>query len=1506
MGANSKRTQFKKNRLLLIVQWLLTTVIGLIFLAIAVLQLPVVQTYLVSNITNYVYKKTGHKAEVKYVNISWFDQVYVEDVTVYDYADSILLAAKKIEVDFDLIKILKNREVKIERIEVKEGSFHLIKHDEANPLNINVFLSSLKSSEPRRTDKQASELHIDEIDVWNSSFQLDDYRFEPINAGFDQNHLLIDSVRASINDLQIIDDTIQLNITSFAAVEGKGLLKIKRMDSRFMLTANSISFDNLFVETEKSVIKDQLRFTFNDIAYFSYFVDSVNFDVELNESLIHTDELSLFVPALKDYHLPLTIGGKYYGNVGNFQADHMLIGLGNDTKIRANCFITGLPNIKETFMEIAISNSKVNVPDLVFIPGVDSMRVLEEIGGLNVNASFLGFINDFVANGEFFTRAGLIKTDINLKGIDDFEKAKYSGSVSTSKLNVGRLTGLDKFIGNISMSGDIKGKGLTIPSADFTLKSFISQLEANGYNYQNIKTDGAFKSQFFDGTIEMRDPNLEFSMEGTVDVRKGREQINAKAQLDTLHLKPLGFSEKDILVSTGAEISLNGLSVDDITGFVKLQKTRFSMEDEVLSLDSLVVNSSEYQGFRTIQALTRDAKININGPYKLSVLANDLRSMSLQILQKLKNESMTEVFVNNGSDINYQMEFDVNIANANRYINPFFQDFYVSNDLSLSGAYSHQSNANFTLNTKIDSLSYRGSAFSDVELEFNASRIVGEEDILALFYVSSSEQKWGNGKSENLAAEAIWSNDRIDLSINIEQPEKGNYIDLIGDVKFLKDTINLRIANANILLRDQLWQVAEDNLIEITRNKLQITHFGIHKEGQNFQADGQLSDSSQLEVQIENFQLGNLEGILPIEISGLTNGDIYLRGNYATPFVTGKVSVDSLSLQEFAIGDLNINAAWNNDRKKLALRSKLSSSGQELLGVLGNIDFSTEQRSLALDVKLQDVAIEPFSIFVDDYVSDLRGTVIGDLKILGELNNPSVTGGINISNGHVKLDYLNVPYDFNGKVLVHKDRLEIAALNLFDEKGSKGYFEGAFYHQNYKDFRMAITGNVFGLNLLNTSMSDNSLYYGEAYATGSVGFNGTLSNLKISADAKTNKNTKIYIPLSNSATTDLKDYISFVNLSDTSNLINIADLSDTNLKGIELDLDLEVTPDAYIELIFDLKSGDIIRGRGEGNLNLIINTEGDFKMVGDVVIQQGGYNFTLYNLINKEFIVQQGSKISWYGNPYEGVLDIKAAYEQTVSYNSMAPNATQSLGSYPAVVILDLQGQMLSPNLDFDIEFRDYPEQKQIDGVNLSFLVKQFELRIQNDEQELKRQVFSLLILKKLMPQNSNFDVQSADFGSSVSEFISNQLSYWINQVDENLELEFDLNLADQTGGSGTDGNGSNSGVFQLRLSYTFLNGRLRVTREGEIVSSTSNSDLSNVIGDITVEYLLTQDGRLRAKVYSKSSQLEEHQRGIGFETGASIQYVRAFDYIQEVFKKNRSRRTKFVDEEGNVVKTIE
>jgi len=542
--------------------------------------------------------------------------------------------------------------------------------------------------------------------------------------------------------------------------------------------------------------------------------------------------------------------------------------------------------------------------------------------------------------------------------------------------------------------------------------------------------------------------------------------------------------------------------------------------------------------------------------------------------------------------------------------------------------------------------------------------------------------------------------------------------------------------------------------------------------------------------------------------------------------------------------------------------------------------------------------IEPF---FEDYISDVSGYLNGKLKISGQLNNPIIKGQGITEEGEFTIDYFNTHYKLDGTVAFKQDTIDFNNFILTDNNNNQGTLSGNINHNGFKELKYNFKGQMKNVLILNTTSKNNDLYYGTAYASGDYSIFGREKAFNINAKAVSEKGTKFYIPLEGSSEVVREDFINFISMNDTLNLSKRKDGDKIGLSGINLNLDFDITPDAYCEIIFDLTAGDIIRGRGNGKLNLQIDTKGDFNMFGDYEIEEGGYNFTLYNIINKEFEIEPGSKISWIGDPYEAILDIRANYRQLASLTPIMGVTEEQIRAnpelnrkYPAKVLLDIEGNMMHPEIDFDIEVDDYPKNATYNGVSVETQMTAFKNKLATNEQELKRQVFSLIILKKFSEENA-FNV-GGSVERSVSEFISNQISYWVTQFDENLVVDVDLGSLDDEAFN----------TFQLRMSYSFLDGRLRVTRDGGFTDQTSGTNVASILGDWSVEYLLSPDGKLRAKIYNKTNynSLNPDLKSTTVTAGFSLMHTQSFDEIKNIFKKSRDKNRPTEIELGPIIET--
>jgi hypothetical protein len=649
-----------------------------------------------------------------------------------------------------------------------------------------------------------------------------------------------------------------------------------------------------------------------------------------------------------------------------------------------------------------------------------------------------------------------------------------------------------------------------------------------------------------------------------------------------------------------------------------------------------------------------------------------------------------------------------------------------------------------------------------------------------------------------------------------------------------------------------------------------------------------------LVLTLSNFDLQILNSISPSKLGGIIDGFVEVKGLYGEFALQNNVTIKNLEVDKFLVGDVTGTTLWDREIKQFLIDFYIDRLNTRTLNLAGTYNPSDKKSPLFVNATLAETNLKIIEPFLKGIFSKIDGSLTGRYEITGTFTQPLIEGEGKIARGQIMIDYLKTLYTFDGTLAMTPTKIIFNDFTLYDGLKNKGVLDGYLTHRNYSRFRINLDASFNTFQLLNTTSKDNSLFYGQAYGSGNLNMLGPLNNMKISATARTSKNTRVFIPISGSESVEKSEFINFVHFSDTVQITEKKQVNNTSNEpsGIILDLNLDITPDAYTEIIFDIKAGDIIRGYGRGDIKLQIDTKGEFNMFGLYEFEQGYYNFTLFDIINKEFAITKGSRLSWFGDPYTGVLDLKASYRQMASIGPILPDqseATQASAQvrrkYPVEVLLKLDGPMLSPQIAFDIDAKNLPDNVTADNgsnVQLNFAFKAFKAKL--DEQELQRQVFSIIILRRFSPLDA-FST-SGSISNSVSELLSNQLSYWLTQVDQNLEIDLDIGAMDQEAFN----------TFQLRLSYSFLNGRLRVTRDGTFGNQTSQSSAANMIGDWTIDYMLTPDGKFKVKMYSRSN-FNQITNTLGTQaavtTGVSLLHTQSFNSIKDLLRTTRERRRK-------------
>lgn len=1442
------------------------------------------QTFLAKQVLTVVSNQTQHEISLERVKVSWLDRASFEQILIFDLAGDTMVYAESVSIDYNLWEVLNGDYLTIDEISSSTIELNLIKHDSLSRLNVSEFINSLKRE--GSANKDSKPIRIGIVELQNFDLSIDNRTKEKVKGRMDFSHLdfMVDGL--SLGQIGLRKDTIEGTVVQFDGVETNIGFDVNSLYTKFQLTSQSLSLDDLDLKTSTSFLSDSLEFYYNGFDDLSHFIDSVSFVFHFNQSKISNEDFQL-ITGIDKLKGDVSLDGIFWGTVGDFNIEDARIGFGRDTYFEGGISCFGLPDIDQTFILADVTDSHLLPEDLELYVG-DVSENLKRMGRIDFMGSFAGFAKDFVARGDFYTDQGSVHSDINIKIPENPKNLSYDGNLILDKVNIGAFLRND-VIQNVNLKANVNGKGITTENADFALKAVMYESGLKGYQYDSVFVDGHFAKNFFKGEFSVDDPNCILKGSAEVDLRTDEEILDLDLDISKLLADRLNLTQNSIAGQGHIDFSVTNFDLDEFTADLKVDSSLLDIYDRKLVLDSIRFHAVLVDSIRLFEYAMPGIEADLKGKFKVSDVLKDIPLMIAGYRNKLQLEDDSVVRVPSGS--NYTFDMEIEVGDISPYLDSLKVPVEVFGTNTIEASYRQSKNSNFSLWTELDSIKIKGNSLLAPYVEINGSKNLNSESILTSFLFSSENQMLsGIPDTEGLLLEGVWYDNTIEFETDIRQPSTATDLRVKGNVRLAEDSLTIKMLPSSITIFDDAWSFNTANYITIGKHHIQIADFEIFDEKESIGMSGLISDSaaSKVEIKVGDLKMEKANLFTKSSVEGFLNGNfkIFRTLDESYKFEGGFLLKD-LTYDDLLLGDINGSSVWDRINNRVYSSVEVNRKDFKAIEAKGYYYPADTAEQLDFDISFDQADLEIGRPFYKENFSNVEGHASGDLKLRGTLASPKLTGVSTISDGALTVNYLNTHYTFSGELEFEESSIVMNGFDFKDRKGSDAFFYGNIYHESFKNFVTDLTVQSSNFEFLNTTSLDNSLYYGSANGSGNIEITGPLNDLIVRATIKTDPDTRLYIPLGETGSSNSEEYIQFVDLSDSTQRVAIEET--LGIKGLTLDFDVEVTPDAYCELIFDIKTGDIIRGRGRGNIKLTLNTDGEFSMVGPLEITEGGYNFTFSNILNKEFDVVPGSTITWYGDPYDAQLNLEASYRQRASFalleNPEEQNQDELNNKIPVLAVLLLNGSMLAPEIDFEIRLQ---EQSDADSRRQAELAS-----INGDEEERRRQAISLLFLRRFSPRQSfALSGGGGSISSGVSEFLSNQFSYLVSQIDENLEVE--VNLAD------LDQDAFNT--FQLRFAYTFLGGRLKVTRGGSFGNQESEDDnvLNDIVGDWSVEYSLTKDGRLRAKVFRSSNErLLTNEGQQSHETGVSLRFVHSFDDLADLFTQRRQEGIRRREEES-------
>ena len=1500
------------------------------------LRVPSVQTRIAHEVADILTRKLGQRVTIGRVDVRPFSRVLLDGVRVQDRRGGELFSIGRADADISLFSVFDPRHLHIGQLTLNEPRFEL-KNLPGQPdsTTFNQFTAAVKRllGPPTDTTKKAPfDFQVTAVALRNGHFAIekaDRPRAKTYGQSIDYAHLVADSIYANISSIKL-GDTLGLRISHLHAVETPSQTQLREITAAMTYGPHFWEFKELSLRVGRSQIKDYLRFEFRVFSNFTDYNDSMKTIARLRGSRVFTDDIAKFAPALATLHESVAISGDASGYVRDFKVNNLDVRYGRGTHIVARrAHADGLPNYRESFIDLRLLPSVVVAGDLEKWLPAAANKIVQRLGTVKLQGQVLGFYNDFVANASFDTALGFVATDVNLKTKTDLTHAVYEGMVRSNGFQLGKFLGDESVVRDVTLNGRVAGVGFLPVFAQGRAKLSVPAIWLRGHRYRNIALDGDFRPLHFNGHLSVNDPAVSLVADGQVDLERRHENVNIKTKIDHADLRALGLTSQPLTVATTANVRFKGIQLDSLIGYAYLRKSRFGLANRQLRLDTLdIVSTRTRLNQRRVTVRSEAVDASLAGTFNTSDVVRDVQTLIAEYRLNFESNAIATADYYRRKRQRalpvYRLDLLLNLKKPNPLLALFVPDLEVANGSRIDGSFRSGETSIFQLGGHLDSLRYGPVRTVNDDFDFLTSKLPYKSDILAQASITSDRQVLPTlGRTEKFIVEGVWDQQRINFSTSLAQTGTTNRATINGSLGFLARAVEVIFRKSDVRLLDKDWTIAENNSVTISKygREFDIKNLTFSNGVQFVGAQGFVSpdtDKPPLQLQVKDFELATLTTLTGQRLAGRLNAQGTVSGVYGPLAISSTVGVDSLRYDGTLIGQVAGRGDWDNAVGKLRVNLDVARAGQSVLTVLGDIAPRDAANQFNLTGTLNDAPIVLAQPFLGNLFKNLSGTGRGELQLTGRFAAPNLLGQVDVSNGRLTFGYLGTTYTFSDRISFTNKSIEFRNIRLRDVLGNTGTVDGIVRHHGFKDMSLEIAASFRKMQVLNTTRKNNQLYFGTAYATGTARVTGPTTDLVITVLATSESGTRLSLPLDNAVRAQKAGYIKFLNnnlVGDTvitKKAIPIAAQEKIDLSGLTLNMNLTITPDAYLEILLDESTGDVIRGSAAGQLRLAIDTRGEFNMYGQVEIVRGAYNFTLQGLINKEFVVRPGGLISWNGDPLAGEMNVTATYTQRTS---LAPvlGAEISGGSavVPVTAVMTLTGPLLLPAIRLGLEFNDAP------GA-LQSLLANFTTSLRNDEQELNRQVFSLLVFKQLAPQGSfgntiSLRGQDNTVQNSLGQILSTQLGLLTSQIDQNLEIDFNINgLSAQQ-----------FQALQVRLSYSFLNGRLRVTREGgftsnaNLVNSNPNGSLpttgntagqASLLGDLSLEYYLRPDGKFRAKLRYETTprDLETINQP---RAGLSLLHTEQFNTFGELFsRKNPKKKERNTQKarEGKEILTVD
>jgi hypothetical protein len=1474
--------------------------------------MPGVQNSLRRTAESRLTELAGMDVSIGDVYLAPFNRVTLRHVTLTDTLGDTAVCIDRLGAGVSIPRLLFKHSIVMTYAEIIGLDARLKRDSAGAPLNIQPMIDALA---PKNSDNKAAkfDFRVNTVVIRKSSFSYDVIS-EPIDSTgrFDKNHIGITDLRADLRLPRIANNDFNVIMQRLALNERSGIC-ISGLNGEFHVgdTAAHINGFDLYMPHSHIGLND-ISTTYPSLKNIRNTLSEIPLNVKVAEgSFINPADMAPFLPALSRIDNRFSLAFEAHGTLKNIIIDDIDIS-STDKRLwlRGEGHVSGIDG----------SNPNVDLPRIGLGCGGDVLadiiaqftklpqnatQILHNLGNVNL----LGEAEASENNGHFSANLITDAGDVTIGA--HFENVARGGKELNFAIDLDDTDGKKIFdgtgglparIGNFSAA--VLGTATlwhdkTIGNAKIDIKS----IEYGAHTLNDIDANIRIDGKYLGAGLFSENPGLSLQLEAEAVIDpKSEISLNTSFRVD--ELAAAFFTDKPkfagCIISGAGLIDLSGNGIDDVSGLIKLSGLRYaSSAGDVTYIGDIQAKAETDSAGRKVTLRSDIVDADITGNFRFSEIVAATRRTASEILPDL----LTHSPVRNSVEMNDSLALTATVKTSAPLAGIISLPVSVIYPVKLSASYlSTSGELRFNIDAPYLQQGNRLLENTTLSARIIGDKLDGQPTGSAAFSTIYPTKKGDMTLGGSIYAANNQIDTRLQWRVNRDREFSGN---LSLSATFGRDSLSAALVTlidinpGEMVFNDTTWLVSPAK-IEILPERISVDGFRVGRQGQYLEADGIASALQQdsVTIALRDVNLDYVFETLDIPTAmfgGIASGDLYACSALSQEprLYTDNLNVKALSYNHSLMGDTRIKSHWDAPSKAVVIDAIVAQPNGHSSKIDGKIMPLSDSLDFFFDAdKIEVGFMKPF---MEGFTSQVSGYASGKARLWGSFKYIDMVGDIFAEDLKLKLDFTNTIYSATDSVKLEPGHIALNNITLRDKYGNTATLNGWLDHEYFKKpkFNFRITG---ARNMLVYDVKENheTNWYGRIFGNGGATVTGEPGIVNIGVDMSTAPNSTFTFVLSDAEFANDYTFITFRD-RDQAKKDSIAAATappaivqelkkriagiqeDGSASDYNMNIAVNVTPDAQINLVMDPVGGDRIRAYGNGNLRLTYESSSeDLKMFGTYTLQRGNYNFTLQDIIIKDFTIRDGSSISFHGDPFAAQLDIEAAYSLNANLSDLDESFLEdrelSRTNVPVNALMIVTGDIRQPDISFDLEFP-----------TLTSDTYRKVKSIVSTEDMMNRQIIYLLALNRFYtPDYMLGATKGNELVSVASSTISSQLSSILGQLSDNWSLAPNFR---------SDRGDFSDVEVDLALSSHLLNNRLLLNGNFGYRDKTLNNNA--FVGDFDIEYLLNRSGNIRLKAYNRYNDRNFYVKSALTTQGVGMVFKRDFDNIFSFLRRPRKRKQK-------------